>query len=70
MSVVVRTTYIATERTVGMPRRPAELAIRQPANAPTLIEDGYHHQAITSLQAVALAVVASVLVTGLMWVAL
>lgn len=65
MAMVARATFVTTVREVRMPRG----APRHPADAGGLIEDGYRHRAIGSLQAFALALAASVLVTGLIYAA-
>ncbi|KQT59890.1 hypothetical protein ASG52_19300 [Methylobacterium sp. Leaf456] len=59
-----------TVRAVGMPRGAGRWAPPRAANAQDTIEDGYRHESIGSLQALGLAVAASILLTGLLWVAL
>ena len=68
MTMVMRTTYVTTLRTMRMPRAAAAAAIPSASGTQALIEDGFGHGAIGSFQALGLAVVASVLVTGLLWV--
>lgn len=70
MTMVMRTTYVTMARTVRMPRGAAARTIPMDEGAKSLIGDGYRHEAIGSLQALALAVVASLLVTGLLWTVL
>jgi hypothetical protein len=70
MTMHVRATYVTAVRAVGMPRgnaMPAAVGadVREP-----LVDDGYRHRAIGSLPALGLAILAAVLTTGLMWVAL
>src|SRR3954468_24606418 len=71
MNMVIRTAEVSTWRSVGMPRGTA-MGVLPAANTGPLVEDGYRHKAIGSLQALALAlaVAAAVMTTGLMWVAL
>jgi len=70
MTMHVRSTYVTAVRAVGMPRGNAlPAAVRAVVREP-LVEDGYRHRAIGSLQALGLAVLAAVLTTGLMWVLL
>ena len=63
MTVIVTTAFVG----MAQPAAPAALRI-QPGRA--RIEDGYRHRPIGSLQALALAVGAALMITGLMWVAL
>ncbi len=70
MTSVARATFRTTVRAVRMPRGAAGRAQPQSADAGGLIEEGYRHRAIGSLQALALALAASVLVTGLVYAAL
>ncbi|SFK89591.1 hypothetical protein [Methylorubrum salsuginis] len=70
MTTVARAMLGMTVRAVGMPRGAGRWAPPTAANAEGTIEDGYRHQSIGSLQALGLAVAASMLLTGLLWIAL
>lgn len=66
MTLVLRSTTI---RTVERVRVPVALATRN-ASRPALVADGFHYQAIGSLQALALAVAAALVTPVLLWLAL
>lgn len=68
MTMHVRATYVTAVRAVGMPRGNAIPAVVRAIDVEPLVEDGYRHQAIGSLQALGLAILAAVLTTGLLWV--
>lgn len=70
MTMVVRATSVTMLREVRMPRGAAARDVTQAARAGEVIEDGSRHRAIGSVQALGLAIVASVLVTGLLYAAL
>ncbi|GJE18716.1 hypothetical protein [Methylobacterium marchantiae] len=86
MTSAIGTTDLASSGRVGMPRgsqarklssvKPGDPANPQPVppalagGVPGRIEDGFHGADIGSLQALALAVTASILLTGLLWVVL
>lgn len=70
MTMVVKATYVTMVRELRMPRGAAARTVPQAADAGGLIENGYRHQAISSVQALALALAASALVTGLLYAAL
>ncbi|GEO99570.1 hypothetical protein [Methylobacterium haplocladii] len=70
MTMAMRTTDVTTVRTVRMPRGTAARTLPMDEGVRSLIGDGYRHEAIGSLQALALAVVASLLVSGLLWTVL
>lgn len=66
MTLVLRTTTITTVRRVRVPVMPA------PRNdaGPCVVSDGYRYRSIGSLQALALAIVASAVTPALLWLAL
>ncbi|WP_457107405.1 hypothetical protein [Methylobacterium sp. P5_C11] len=66
MTLVLRSTHIQTVRRVRMP---VGLAPRNDAGR-QVVGDGYRYRSIPSLQALALAVVASVVTPALLWLAL
>ena len=66
MTLVLRTTYIRTVRRV---RVPVGLAPRNDAGQ-RVVADGYRYKSIGSLQALALAIAASVVTPALLWLAL
>jgi hypothetical protein len=66
MTLVLRSTTI---RTVQRVRVPVALSARNDAR-PALVVDGFHYQAIGSLQALALAVAAALVTPVLLWLAL
>lgn len=67
MTTISGTTASTMVREVRMPRGSA---VRAPSQPGRVIEDGYRHRAVGSFQALALAIVASVTVVGLVYVAL
>lgn len=69
MTMHLRAPYVTAVRTVGMPRGDAMPAAVRKVFSDLPVEDGYRYKAIGSLQALALAVLAAALTTGLMWVA-
>ncbi len=66
MTLVLRTTYI---RTVRRAREPVSLAPRNDAGT-WVVADGNRYRSIGSLQALALAIVASAVTPVLLWLAL
>jgi hypothetical protein len=67
MTMVMRTPYAPAVRNVGMPRGAAGRMAERRVDTRSLVEDGYRHQAIGGLQALGLAITASLVVTGLLW---
>lgn len=70
MVTVARAVSAMTVRTVRMPRGTSLWAPPKAANAEGEIVDGYRYQAIGSLQAFGIAAAASLVLTGLLWIAL
>lgn len=66
MTLVLRTTYVQTVRRV---RAPVGLAPLNDAGR-RVVSDGYRYRSIGSLQALALALVASAVTPALLWLAL
>ncbi|GJD35031.1 hypothetical protein [Methylobacterium aerolatum] len=67
MSTVVGVTSVTVVRDVRMPRGSAVRAVPVAAGAGGVIEDGYRYRALGSLQALGLAVAASAVLTGLLF---
>ncbi|MCC0808281.1 hypothetical protein FPV16_19045 [Methylobacterium sp. W2] len=70
MSVVIGTAFGPAVRSVGMPRGMAGRSASRLADTRPVAEDGYRYRAIGSFQALGLAIGASVMVTGLLWIVL
>ncbi|GJE04460.1 hypothetical protein [Methylobacterium isbiliense] len=66
MTLVLRTTSLRTMRRVRVPLRPS------PRNdvGQCFVSDGYHYRSIGSLQALGLAIAASVMTPALLWLAI
>jgi len=67
MNMVMSTAYVPTVRTVGMPRGAAGRMASRLVDTKPLVEDVFRFQAIGGLQALGLAITASVVLTGLLW---
>ncbi len=67
MTMISGTTAGTMVREVRMPRGSA---VRAPSRPARVIEDGYRYHAVGSLQALALAIVASLVVVGLIYAVL
>ena len=70
MTMIVSATTVTVVREVRVPRGAAARVVPKAANGGGLIVDAHRFGAIGSLQALAMAVVASAVVTGMLYLVL